>query len=154
MPMKRFTIPLLVMLGLLALAPLAAASDKSLENALKPYKTKLTTDVAYLAAFKAPSKSKAGGVLKKLSKIEGDLNGAKNAANGQQASTSGGTQGRSEVLSGVGDLLAGAGDAKSSASAAKAGKSGKAKSDAKQALKEINKAIPVLEAGGMKLKLF
>jgi hypothetical protein len=154
MHLKRFTIPLLVMLGLLAFAPLAAASDKSLENALKPYKTKLTTDVAYLAAFKAPAKSKAGGVLKKLSKITADLNGAKNAANGQQASTNSGKQGRTEVLSGLGDLLAAAGDAKNSASAAKAGKSATAKSDAKLELKATNKAIPLLEAGGTKLKLF
>ena len=154
MLMKRFVLPLILMFSVLALAPLAAASDKSLESALKPYKSKLTTDVAYLAAFKAPSKSKAGGVLKKLSKIEGDLTGAKNAANGQQASTSSGTQGRTEVLSGLGDLLAANGDAKNSASAAKAGKSSTAKSDAKLELKATNKAIPVLEAGGMKLKLF
>jgi hypothetical protein len=152
--MKRALPFLVVIVGLLALAPVGLASDKSLEKALKPYKTKLTTDVAYLATFSAPSKSHARATLSKLSKVKTDLTGAKNAASGQQASSSKGKTGRTDVIAGVTDALAAEKLAAQSASAAKSGKKSTAKSDAKAAVKELNKAIPVLEAGGKALGLF
>ena len=151
---KRFMLPLVICLSLGALAPLAMASDSSLENALKLYKSKLTVNIAYLANFKAPSKSGAATALRKLSKIKGDLNGAKNAATANQGSTASGKAARTQVISGLGDALTSLGDDQKSATAAKSGKASTAKSDAKAGFKEINKAIPLLESGGMKLKLF
>jgi hypothetical protein len=152
--MKRALLPLLILLGLLAAAPVGLASDKSLENALKPYKSKLAADVAYLASFKAPNKSKAGAALRKLSTITHDLTGAKNAAASNQASSSKGNIGRSEVIAGLSDALVAAADGKASSSAAKSGRVSTAKAEAKAELKETNKAIPLLESGGMKLGLF
>jgi hypothetical protein len=152
--MKRAVVPMIVLLGLLAVAPAGLASDKSLAKALKPYKTKLTTDVAYVATFKAPSKSKAGAAETKLKKIKTDVTGAKNAATGQQASTSKGKTARADVLEGLGYVLNAIKDAHSSAAAAKKGKASTAKSDAKAAVTETNKAIPPLEAGGQDLGLF
>ena len=152
--MKRAVLFPVVVVALGALAPAGAASDKSLENALKPYKSKLTADVAYLANFKAPSKSKAGAALKKLATVNGDLTGAKNAAENNQASSSKGRSGRTAVIAGLTDALAAVADGKASASAAKSGKASTAKTDAKAELKETNKAIPLLESGGMKLGLF
>jgi hypothetical protein len=150
--MKR--IALTVLLGALAIAPAATASDSSLVAALKPYKTKLTNDIAYLATFAAPSKSAASGVSTKLSKIEKDLKAVQRAAKNNQASSSKGTTGRSEVLAGVGDALTATTDANASAAAARAGKKATAKRDAKSARAEIAKAVPVLEAGGHALGLF
>jgi len=152
--MKRAVLPLLVLLGLLAAAPVGLASNKSLEAALKPYKTKLTVDVAYLGNFKAPSKSKAAAALKKLSAIKTVLTGAKRAAEGQQASTSKGASGRTDVIAGVTDMLTATSEATNSAKAAKSGKASTAKADAKAEYKEVNKGIPPLEAGGMDLGLF
>jgi hypothetical protein len=152
--MKRVVLPLLVLLGLLAVAPAGFASDQSLAKALKPYKSKLLVDVAYLGNFKAPSKSKAAAALKRLSTIKKDLTGAKNAAEGQQASTSKGTTGRTDVINGVTDMLTATSDAVNSAKAAKSGKTSAAKSDAKAEFKEVNKGIPPLEAGGTDLGLF
>ena len=150
--MKR--IALSVVLGGLVIAPAATASDSSLTNALKPYKAKLTSDIAYLATFQAPSKGAAGGVGKKLAKIEKDLKAVRGAAQANQASSSKGATGRSEVLAGVGDALTATGDAKASVAAARAGKKATAKKDAKAARAEIAKAVPVLEAGGHALGLF
>lgn len=152
--MKRVVVPVLALIALLAAAPLGVASDKSLENALKPYKTKLTSDVGYLASFKAPSKSKAAAALTRLATINGDLSGAKHAAESNQASTSKGKAGRSEVIAGLSDALIATADGKNSASAAKSGRASTAKADASAELKEANKAIPLLESGGMKLGLF
>ena len=152
--MKRAVLPLFVMLGLLAAAPVGLASDSSLAHALKPYKSKLLVDVAYLGNFKAPSKSKAAAALKKLSTIKKDLTGARNAAEGQQGSSSKGTAGRTDVINGVTDMLTATSDAVNSAKAAKSGKSSAAKSDAKAEYKEVNKGIPPLEAGGKDLGLF
>jgi hypothetical protein len=151
--MKRALLLLLVLIGLLA-TPAALASDKSLENALKPYKAKLTTDIAYLATFKAPTKSKASAASKELTKIESTLKGAKSAAESHQASSSKGKTGRTDVIAGVTDALTATTDGESSASAAKSGKSSKAKSDAKAELKAIDKALPLLETGGKDLGLF
>jgi hypothetical protein len=154
MPIKRITISLLAVLGVLAPIAPAQASDKTLEKALKPYKTKLTHDVAYLAGFKAPSKSKAASALKELSTIHGDLSGANKAAKDNQASSTNGKTGRADVLTGLKYALSGAADAEKSAKAAKSGKSSTAKSDAKSDIALIKKAIPPLEAGGSKLGLF
>lgn len=150
--MKR--IALTVLLGALGIAPAATASDSSLTNALKPYKTKLTADISYLATFQAPSKSAASGVSKKLSKIGKDLKAVQKAANDNQASSSKVATGRSEVLTGVGDALKATADANASVTAARAGKKATAKKDAKAARAEISKAVPVLEAGGHALGLF
>jgi hypothetical protein len=152
--MRRVVLPMLVLLGLLAAAPVGLASDTSLKNALKPYKSKLLVDVAYLGEFKAPTKSKAGAALKKLSTIKKDLTGAKNAAEGQQGSTSKGKAGRTAVITGLTDMLVATGDADNAAKAAKSGKKSTAKSDAKAEYNEVNKGIPPLEAGGKDLGLF
>jgi hypothetical protein len=152
--MKRWLLPLLLVAGLLASAPLAQASDASLKHALSPFKSRLTADIAYLAGFKSPSKSAAGGVLRKLSKIGHDLSGATQAANGQQASTNSGRRGRTLVLSGLHHASLATSDAQASARAARAGKRATAKSDAKNEQTEINKAIPQFEQGGRLLHLF
>jgi formate-dependent nitrite reductase cytochrome c552 subunit len=150
--MKRTA--LTVAVGALVIAPAASASDSTLKNALKPYSSKLTSDIAYLATFPTPSKSTAGSVSKHLSKIEKDLKGAQRAAQDNQASSSKGTTGRSEVLTGLGDAIKATADANASVAAARAGKKSTAKNDAKSARSEISKAVPVLEAGGKALGLF
>ncbi|HWE32832.1 MAG TPA: hypothetical protein VG410_05055 [Solirubrobacteraceae bacterium] len=143
------------LLGIVVLVPVAHASDTSLEKALKAYKHKLTTDIAYLSSFAAPSKSATASVSKKLSTIRADLKGAQSAAQNNQASSASGRKGRSEVLTGLGYALVAEGDAKAAASAAASGKKATAKSDAKKARAEIaNKAIAPLESGGMALGLF
>ena len=119
------------LLGILVLAPVAHASDASLEKALKAYKTKLTNDVAYLSTFAAPSKSGSSSVSKKLSRIRGDLKGAQSAAQNNQASSANAIKGRTEVLTGLGYALVAEGDAKAATSAAASGKKATAKSDAK-----------------------
>jgi len=154
MPMKRVGLSLLVIVGL-AVAPAPGwATDASLKSALKPYKTRLTTDVAYLAGFKVPKKSAVGGVLKKLSKITKDLQGAATAANRNQASSNTGRQGRTQVLAGLHDATSAGAAARACAKAVRSGKGSKAKTDHKQVQSNINKAIPLLESGGTKLKLF
>jgi hypothetical protein len=152
--MKRLLLPSIVSIGLLAMAPMARGSDASLEHALKPYKTKLTTDVAYLSSFSAPSKSRATATLRRLSNVAGDLAGATRAANGQQASTTSGRKGRKLVLQGLHDATLAVGDARASATAAKSGQRSTAKRDARSERAKINKAIPQLEQGGMLLHLF
>jgi hypothetical protein len=143
------------LLGTLMLVPVAHASDASLEKALKAYKQKLTSDIAYLSAFSAPSKSAAARVSRKLSTIGGDLKGAQSAAKNNQASSAKGSKGRSEVLTGLGYALVAQRDAKAAASAAASGRAATAKGDAKRARAEIaNKAIGPLESGGMALGLF
>jgi len=143
------------LLGTLVLVPVAHASDASLEKALKAYKHKLTTDIAYLSTFAAPSKSAAAGVSKKLSTIHTDLKGALSAAQDNQASSAKGGQGRTEILTGLGYALVAEADAKAATSAAASGKMATAKSEAKKARSEIaNKAIGPLETGGMALGLF
>jgi len=150
--MKR--IALAVLMGTLVIAPIATASDSSLKNALKPYRNKLTSDIAYLASFSPPSKRAANSVSKKLSKIRTDLKGAQSAANKNQASSQKASTGRSEVLSGLSYALTATADAKASAAAAHSGKKSTARKDAKSERTEINKAIPKLEAGGKALGLF
>jgi hypothetical protein len=153
-PMKRFALALLVSLGLLAVAPLAHASDASLEHALKAYKTRLTADIAYLASFSAPSKSAAATALSRLPKLRGDLTGATQAATRQQGSTNSGRKGRTMVLSGLHDAIVATGDAGASAAAARSGNRATAKRDASREQAEINRAIPLFESGGMLLHLF
>jgi hypothetical protein len=150
--MKR--IALTVVVGALVIAPVASASDSTLEHALKPYKTKLTTDIAYLATFSAPSKSAARGVSKQLLKVEKDLKAAQSAAKNNQASSAKVATGRTQVLTGLSDALIAVADANASVKAARAGKTTTAKNDAKSARSEITKAVPVLEAGGKALGLF
>jgi hypothetical protein len=153
-PMNRVVLPLLVSLAVLAAAPFAQASDASLKKALKPYETRLTTDIGYLSNFSAPSKSAAPAALTKLSKIRSDLTGATKAATGQQASTSSGRKGRTQVLSALHDATVAAGDAQACATAARFGNKSTAKRDAKAEQGEINKAIPLFESGGKLLHLF
>lgn len=152
--MKRVLTPLVICSALLAVAPFAHASDSSLKHALKAYEANLTKDIAYLASFKAPSKSGASAALHKISKVESDLNGAKQAANGQQASSSSGKTGRSKVLSALHYALVAASDAKASATAARSHEASTAKKDAKATVSETNKAIPLFESGGKLLHLF
>ncbi len=152
--MKRLTPPFIVLLALVLTAPVAWASDSSLEHALSAYKGRLTTDIGYLASFSAPSRSSAGAARSKLSKVESDLAGARRAATGQQASSSSGRRGRTLVLSGLGDAISAAGDALSSANAARSGNSSTARSDARSESSEINRAIPLFQQGGMLLHLF
>lgn len=152
--MKRGALPLLVALGLLVAAPLAQANDASLEHALKPYEARLTKDIGYLSSFSAPKKSAATAALHRLAKIHTDLTGATHAATTHQASTSSGRRGRTLVLSALHDAIVALGDARSCATAARSGNGSAAKRDRKQALKEINKAIPLFEAGGTLLHLF
>jgi hypothetical protein len=152
--MKRVLLPSIVSIGLLAMAPMARGSDASLEHALKAYKTKLTTDVAYLSSFSAPSKSRATATLRRLSKVAGDLAGATRAANGQQASTKSGRKGRKLVLEGLHDATLAVRDARASATAAKSGQRPTAKRDARSEQAKINNAIPMLEQGGKLLHLF
>lgn len=148
-------LPLLVIwAALLAAAPLANASDATIRHALKPYKKKLETDIAYLAAFSAPSRSAAPAALHKLSKIRTDLTGASHALQHQTASSSKGTKGRTDVLNALHTALTATSDAKNSATAAHTGHQSTAGTDAKSAKKEINKAIPQFETGGSLLKLF
>jgi hypothetical protein len=151
---RALVLLLALSLGLIVAAPLAQASDASLKHALKAYQTRLTSDIGYLASFKAPSKHGAGTALSKVSKIDGDLKGATKAARGQQGSSSAGRKGRTQILSALKDASAAASAAKASATAAQDGKGGAAKSDAKQERTDINKAIPLFEAGGKALHLF
>jgi hypothetical protein len=144
----------LALLGLLALAPLAQASDATLEKAMKPYEKRLTTDISYLSNFSAPSKKAAPSTLTKLSTIGGDLAGATKAAASHQASTSSGRRGRTQILAALHDATAATSDAKASATAARAGKTSTAKRDAKTEQSQITKAIPLFESGGKLLKLF
>jgi hypothetical protein len=152
--MKRSALPLLVLLAPLVPAPLAQASDASLKQALKPYETRLTTDIGYLSGFSAPSRSAAPAALRKLSKAGSDLTGASEAATRQQASTSSGRKGRALVLSGLHDATVAAGDARACATAARSGNRSTAKRDANAEQSEINKAIASFESGGKLLHLF
>ncbi len=152
--MKRLATPFIVLLALVSTASVARASDSSLEHALSVYKGRLTADIGYLASFSAPNRSGAGGALSRLSRVESDLAGARQAATGQQGSSSSGRKGRALVLSGLGDALGAAGDARASATAARSGKSSTARSDARSETSEINRAIPLFQQGGTLLHLF
>ena len=145
---------LLLLLGLLALAPLAQASDATLEKAMKPYEKRLTNDISYLSNFSAPSKKAAPSTLNKLSRISSDLAAATKAATGHQASTSSGRKGRTQILAALHDATTATSDARTCAKAARAGKKSTAKRDAKTEQRQINKAIPLFESGGKLLKLF
>jgi hypothetical protein len=153
-PMKRVALPLLVSFGMLVAAPLAQASDASLTRAVKPYKTRLTADIGYLSSFSVPSKSASSGVVRRLSKIRNDLNGATRAASGQQASTSSGRKGRTLVLSALHDATVATADARACATAAGSGNRSGANRDQRQEQTEIQKAIPLFESGGRLLHLF
>jgi hypothetical protein len=153
-PLKRIGLPLLVSLGLLVVPPLARGSDITFRRALRPYVTRLTADIGYLSSFSTPSKSAAGGVLQRLSKIRSDLTGATRAATRQRASTNSGRTGRVRVLSALHDATAAAGDASACATAARAGNRSAAKGDQTREQSEINKAIPLFESGGKLLRMF
>ncbi len=145
---------LAVLVALGAGTPVALASDVSLTKALKRYETRLTSDIAYLSSFAAPSKTAAPAALRALSKIRRDLTGAIRAANGQQASTSTGREARTLVLSGLHYATGAAGHAKASATAARSGAVFTAKHAARAEQTEIHKAIPLFERGGKLLHLF
>jgi hypothetical protein len=152
--MKRLVVSLVVALSVAVTAPTALASDATLKHALKPYISRLTTDIAYLASFTVPSKAKVGSVLHKVSKIGADLTAVTKAAKGQQASTKKGAQGRTLVLAGLRDATTANGLAKACAKAVKAGKKSLAKTDRKKEFATINKAIKEFESGGKDLHLF
>ena len=152
--MKRYALPSLVGLALLAAAPFAQASDRSLEQAIGKYKPKLTSDIAYLASFSAPSRSHASGVEKRISGILHDLSAASSAARSQQASSKSVQHGKSLVLSALHDASLAADDARASAKAAQSGNRSGAKKDARAEQTEINRAIPLFESGGRLLHLF
>jgi hypothetical protein len=152
--LNRACLSLLVSIAVLAGAPLASASDASLEHALKAYEKRLTADIGYLSTFSAPSRGGAGSVLSRLAKIRTDLTGAQSAAIRNQASTSAGRRGRTEVLAALKDALLATGDAQASATAARKGQHSTATHDAGAERREINKAIPLFESGGMALHLF
>ena len=151
--MKR-VVSVLAALGVLALAPLAQASDRSLERALGADKSRLTSDISYLASFSAPSRSSASGVLSRLSRIGSDLNGASRAASSQRASSSSGRHGQLLILTALSDAMFAESEAHASASAARSGSRSTASRDARAEQGEINRAIPDFESGGHLLHLF
>jgi hypothetical protein len=152
--MRRIALSCLVSITVLVTPALARASDASLKHALAGYQAKLTSDIGYLSNFSAPSRSAAGGVLRRLSGVQGDLSGASRAASGQQASSSSGRKGRALVLSALSEALTAAGDARAAADAARAGNTSGARSDAGKERSAINQAIPHFEQGGALLHLF
>ena len=145
---------LLALVLAFALTAPAHASDASFKRALSPYKTKLTTDIAYLSNFSTPSKRAASGSLNTLARIGRDLSGATSAARGQQGSTSSGREGRSEVLSALRYATSATSFARSSASAARVGNRSLAAGYARSEQATIKKAIPLFEDGGRRLHLF
>jgi hypothetical protein len=149
----------LTLIALLALAlgsftAVAAANDASVKRALKRYEKKLTKDIGYLASFKTPTKRSSGSVLKRVSAIRRDLRGAEKAQQGEMASTANGRKGRQQILAALGDAGSAATKARASALAVRAGHRSAAKGDAKQELRDIDKAIVLFESGGKKLHLF
>jgi hypothetical protein len=151
--MKRIALSLLSF-GLLAAAPLAQASDRSLEQALRAYQARLTSDIGYLSSFSTPSRGSAGAVLSRLSRIGGDLNGASRAARGQRASSHSGSRGQSLILSALGNASVAVSDARAAAYAARSGNRSTASRDARAEQSAINRAIPQFESGGHLLHLF
>lgn len=147
-------VALLIGAALLISAPLAHANDAGIRRVMKPYKTRLTVDIAYLSNFSAPSRKAAPAALRKLSSIGIDLHGASRALARQTASSANGRRGRADVLSALRDALAAASDAHSSAAAARAGHVATARRDAKAEQRHIGQAIPKFEAGGRLLHLF
>ncbi|MHB1571932.1 MAG: hypothetical protein ACYCXW_24030 [Solirubrobacteraceae bacterium] len=145
---------LLALMLAFAFASAANASDASFRRALAPYKTKLTTDIAYLSNFSAPSKRAAPSSLRTLSRISRDLAGATKAAKGQQGSTTSGRKGRSEVLSALSYATSATSYARSSATAARGGNRSRALAYARSEQARIDKAIPLFEDGGRRLHLF
>lgn len=152
--MKRGLVALAVAVALLGLAPLASASDSSLRRALNGYKSRLTSDISYLAYFSAPSRSRTSSVLSRLSGVSSDLNGAIRAANGQRSSSRTGSRAKSLLLAAFGYALSATGYARASAYAARSGRGSSARSDARAEQGQINRAIPLFEQGGRLLHLF
>lgn len=151
--MRRTALSLLT-LGVLVVAPLAQASDRSLERALKAYQSRLTADIGYLSSFSTPSRGSAGAVLSRLSKIGSDLSGASRAARAQRASSRSGSRGRSLVLSALSNASVAVGDARAAAYAARAGNRSTAARYTRAERSAINRAIPQFESGGHLLHLF
>lgn len=144
----------LVCAGALVNAPLAQASNATLEHALKSYDKRLTADIGYLSSFAAPSRARAGAALRRLTTVRTDLAGATRAATTHQASTASGRRGRTDILVALRDATAATSDARNSATAARAGRRTTARSDARAEQRQINAAIPRFEAGGRLLHLF
>lgn len=145
---------LLISASFCAAAPLAHASDASIRRAMKPYKTKLTVDIGYLANFSAPSRKAAPGALRTLSRVRTDLTGASHALTHQKASSASGRRGRTDVLSALRLALTATSDARTSATAARAGHSASARAAAKREQRQIGKAISKFQTGGRLLRLF
>lgn len=152
--MRRVVLALAVAISLLVSAPLASASDASLKRALKPYTTRLTRDVAYLANFSVPSKTAVPSVLSRLGKIGHDLAAVTHAATANHGSTTSGRKGRALVLEGLHDAQAAANEARACADAVRSGDGSAATRDQGQERRKINKGIGALEAGGKLLHLF
>jgi hypothetical protein len=151
---SRAVVPVLFLLSLLTAAPLAQASDRSLERAIAPYKSRLTSDIGYLSNFAAPSRHSAPGVQTRVARILGDLAAVTSAAKGQRASSSSVRHGQSLVLSALHYATLAAEDARASAGAARSGNGAGARGDARAELSQINRAIPLFESGGHLLHLF
>lgn len=144
----------LVAIGLLVGAPPAQASDASLRRALRSYETRLAADIGYLSSFTMPTRSRAPAVLRRLSSVRTDLNGATGAAERNRASTGSGRVGRAQVLSALHYAITATIDAQLCASAARVGNRARARRDARAEQRAINQAIPLFEAGGKRLHLF
>ena len=144
----------LVVVGLLVGAPLALASDASLQRALKVYENRLASDIGYLSSFTTPTRCGAPAVLRRLSSVRTDLSGATQAAARNQASTSSGRTGRAQVLSALRYAATATVDADYSARAARAGNRTRARRYARAEQGMINRAITLFEAGGRRLHLF
>ena len=152
--LRRVGVLSLVAIGLLLGAPLAQASDASLEHALKSYEKRLASDIGYLSSFSTPTRSGAPAALRTLSSVRADLTGATKAANSNQASTSSGRTGRAQVLSALHGAATAAIDAEHCATAARSGHRTQARRDATAEQRAINQAIVLFEAGGKRLHLF
>jgi hypothetical protein len=152
--MKCFALSVLVSLSLLALAPLAQASDRSLERAVAPYKGRLTSDIGYLANFSTASRRGAAAVQTRVARILGDLATVTSAAKSQHASSKSVRRGQSLVLSALHYATLAADDARASAGATRSGNGAVARSDARAEQAQINRAIPLFESGGHLLHLF
>lgn len=151
--MRRTALSLLAF-GLLVVAPLAQASDRSLEQALKAYQSRLTADIGYLSSFSTPTRRSAGAVLSRLSRIGSDLSGASRAARGQRASSRSGSRGKSLVLSALSNASVAVSDARAAAYAARSGNHSTASRYTRAEQSAINRAIPQFESGGHLLHLF
>jgi hypothetical protein len=152
--MKRYLLPVLACVSVLASSAIAQASDRSLERAVGAYKGSLTSDIGYLASFSAPSSRGAAAAQARVGRILRDLAAAGSAARSQRASSSSVRRGQSLILSALHYATLAADDARSSAGAARSGNGAAARGEARAEQSQINRAIPLFESGGHLLHLF